>query len=175
MESRYRKTKLTQSVVDKAEPEASRYTLTDTALPGFWLVVEPTGRKVFKLRYRVGGGRSGTVREPRIGDAVALKVARARAIAEEWLADVVKGQDPGGDRLARRKGASMADLFAAFLSDHAEKVKKASSVENDRRLIVKKLGPALGKRKVAEVTRAEIAKLHGGMSDTHRAPSGKAS
>ena len=166
MESRFRKVELTQSVVDGAEPEASRYSLADTAMPGFWLRVEPSGAKSYSLRYRVGGGRKATVREPKIGDARAMKLAKARAMAEDWLADVTKGADPGGERLARRKGETMADLFEAFLSDHAEKVKKPSSVANDRRLIEKKLRPALGKRKVAEVTRGEIAKLHGGMSET---------
>ncbi|MEL6284515.1 MAG: hypothetical protein AAFQ73_17440, partial [Pseudomonadota bacterium] len=60
MSSRYRSIKLTQSVVDRASPEDVRYVLTDTVIPGFWLVVEPTGRKAFKLRYRVGGGRKAT-------------------------------------------------------------------------------------------------------------------
>jgi integrase len=166
MEGRSRKVKLTQSVVDKAEPEAARYVLADTVIPGFWCRVEPSGAKSYRLRYRVGGGRAATVREPKIGDAKALKCEKARAIAAEWHAEVIQGGDPGGDRLARRKGESMADLFAAFLSDHAEKVKKASSVANDRRLIETKLRPALGRRKVAEVTRGEIAKLHSGMSAT---------
>ena len=47
MESRFRKVKLTQSAVGKAGPEAARYVLTDTVIPGFWLVVEPTRRKSF--------------------------------------------------------------------------------------------------------------------------------
>jgi hypothetical protein len=68
-----------------------------------------------------------------------MKLAKAREIAEEWLAEVVKGADPGGERLSRRKGETMADLFAAFLTDHAEKTKKASSAANDRRLIEVKL------------------------------------
>ena len=77
MGSQYRKTKLTQTTVDRAEPEAARYILTDTVIPGFWLVVEPSGRKTFKLRYRVGGGRKGTVREPKIGEAAAVVQCRA--------------------------------------------------------------------------------------------------
>jgi integrase len=166
MEGGYRKVKLTQSVVDRAKPEAARYVLTDTVIPGFWLVVAPTGRKTFKLRYRVGGGQKATVREPKIGDATAMRCEKARAIAADWFAEVVKGGDPGGARQEKRAAPTMADLFARFLSDHSDKTKKASSAANDRRLIAKKLAPALGKRKVAEVTRAEVAKLHNGMSDT---------
>jgi integrase len=166
MASRYRKTKLTQSTVDRASPEASRYILTDIAIPGFWLVVEPSGRKTFKLRYRVGGGRSGTIREPKIGDATSMKTEKARSIAAEWHAEVAKGGDPSGHRRAQRDAPTMADLFERFLSDHAEKTKKASSAANDRRLIKKKLAPALGRRKVTEITRSDIAQLHNRMSDT---------
>jgi hypothetical protein len=64
--SRYRKTKITQSAVNGAKPEATRYILTDVTIPGFWLVVEPSGKKTFKLRYRVGGGRKGMCASPRL-------------------------------------------------------------------------------------------------------------
>ena len=162
----FRKVKLTQSVVDRALPEAAAYVLTDTVLPGFWLKVAPSGTKTYRLRYRVGGGRGSTVREPKIGDASALKCEKARAIAAEWHAEVVKGGDPSGERAAKRDAPTMAHLFERFIAEHADKTKKASSAANDRRLIEKKLAPALGRRKVAEVTRAEIAKLHNGMSET---------
>jgi integrase len=79
---------------------------------------------------------------------------------------VAKGGDPSGHRKAQRDAPTMVDLFERFLSDHAEKTKKASSAANDRRLIKKKLAPALGRRKVAEITRSDIAQLHNRMSDT---------
>lgn len=158
--------KITQTVADKAEAEAARYIVTDSEIAGFRLVVTPSGRKAFYLRYRVGGGRAATVREPKIGDWPATKAEKARAIAGQWLAEVRLGGDPGGERLAKRAGATMGDLFDAFLSDHAEKVKKASSVANDRRLIERKLRQAFRGRKVVDVTRAEVSKLHSGMSDT---------
>jgi hypothetical protein len=41
--------------VGRAEPGAARSVLSDRVIPGFWLVVEPGGRRTFKLRYRVGG------------------------------------------------------------------------------------------------------------------------
>jgi integrase len=166
MGSQYRKTRLTQTTVDRAEPEAARYILTDTVIPGFWLVVEPSGRKTFKLRYRVGGGRKGTVREPKIGDAKAMKAEKARAIAAQWHAEVARGGDPSGDRRAQRDAPTMADLFERYLAEHAEKTKKPVSIAMDRRLIDKKLAPTLSRHKVAELTRAEIAKLHNRMSDT---------
>jgi integrase len=160
MPSRYRKTKITQSAVNGAKPEATRYILTDVTIPGFWLVVEPGGRKTFKLRYRVGGGRGGTVREPKIGDATAMKAEKARKIAEDWHADVAKGKDPGGERQAQRASPSMTDLFNRYMTDHALPHKRTSSVAEDERMIALYLADAFGRCKVIEVTRADVHRFH---------------
>src|SRR3954468_9138341 len=98
MSSTYRRVKITQTVADKAGAESTRYVLTDTEIPGFWMVVAPSGRKSFALRYRVGGGRGATIREPKIGDWPTMKVERARGIASDWSAEVRKGGDPSGAR-----------------------------------------------------------------------------
>lgn len=160
MEERNRKVKLTQSVVDKAAPEAKRYILADTVIPGFWLRVEPSGAKSYRLRYRVGGGRGATVREPKIGDAKALKCEKARAIAAEWHAEVVTGGDPGGARLAYRDAPTMEHLFERYLADHARPNKKASSLAEDERLIRDYLLKTFAKKKVVEVTRAQVDTFH---------------
>lgn len=164
MQSRYRKTKLTQSALDSAKPEASRYILTDTVIPGFWLVVEPTGRMTFKLRYRVGGGRGGTVREPKIGDGKAMKAEKARQIAADWFATVAKGGDPSAERQAQRAAPTMAELFDRYIRDHAKPHKRASSVAEDGRLIAMYLADTFGRRKVAEVTRADVDRFHKALS-----------
>lgn len=162
----YRKAKISQTTVDKAQPEAARYVITDTEIPGFWLTVSPSGRKAFSLRYRVGGGRGATVRQPKIGEWPAMKAEKARAIAQDWAADVRLGGDPGGARLAYREAPTMAALFTRFLADHAERHKKASSIANDRRLIEKRLLPVFGAKKVLEVTRADVSRFHKSLADT---------
>jgi integrase len=166
MAGRYREKRITQSVVDAARPEAERYVLTDSAIKGFWLVVEPSGRKTFKLRYRVGGGRGSTVREPKIGDASSMKTEKARKIAGEWLADVKMGGDPSGERIAKRAAPTMAELFERYLRDHAQPHKRAASVIEDERLIKLHLSDPLGRRKVAEATRADLDRLHKSLAHT---------
>jgi hypothetical protein len=148
MESRFRKVKLTQSAVDKAEPEASRYVLSDTAIRGFWLRCGTDRReKSFKLRYRVGGGRKGTVREPKIGDAKAMKLLKAREIAEEWLAELRRAatRAASGKPTATRRPWRISS--SAYLADHARPNKKATSLAEDERLIAIICCPALGKRR----------------------------
>lgn len=53
--------KLTKTTVEKAKPGVKRYKLHDSDVAGFHLVVNPSGKKSFYLRYRVGGGRGGAL------------------------------------------------------------------------------------------------------------------
>jgi integrase len=54
----------------------------------------------------------------------------------------------------------MADLAERFLAEHAEAKRKARTAAEYRRLLDKIILPALAKRKLADLTRADIAKLH---------------
>lgn len=159
-----KKARISETVAEQAQSTGRRYMIADTDIPGFWLVVTKTGKKSFVLRYRVGGGRSGTVREPKIGDWPAMKAAKARSIAAEWLAQVRLGGDPGGARKALRAAPRMQDLFDRYLSDHARPTKKPSSIAEDERLLKDYLRPAFSERKVHEVTRAEVDRFHKGLS-----------
>ncbi|SDW21090.1 Site-specific recombinase XerD [Albimonas donghaensis] len=161
-----RKLKLTQRTANAAKAEASRYHIADTDLPGFRLQVTTTGAKAWYLAYRLGGGRGASQREPKIGDFPAMKAEAARRIAEEWLAEVRKGGDPASERKARRDAPRMSELFDRYLEEHARPHKKASSLENDVRMIEKRLRPAFGRTKIAEVARSEIAAFHKRISAT---------
>ena len=59
--------KLSKRVVDAALSKSERFIIWDSDLSGFGLRVEPTGRKTFIARYRVGGGRNGILRQATIG------------------------------------------------------------------------------------------------------------
>ena len=74
----------------------------------------------------------------------------ALAAAQEKLA---KGRDPADDRPARE---TVADLVETYLERHGRKLR--SAVEEERRLRRDVL-PHLGHRKVADVTRRELADL----------------
>lgn len=158
--------KLTQRAVEAAKPRDRRYMISDADIQGFRLQILPSGKKGFFFAYRLGGGRGATQREPKIGDWPAMKAEAARRIAEQWFAEVAKGGDPAGERKARREAPRMADLFDRFLDEHSRRHKRASSLRNDLRLINKRLGPAFGKRKVAEVVRADIDGFHKSLSET---------
>ena len=158
--------KLTKRVIDGAEKAEREYMVWDSEVAGFGLRVYPSGRKAYVLKYRVGGGRNGTVRKPVIGTHGTLTVDQARVIAKDWAAEVRRGNDPSAERDRSRKAPMIGDLFDRYLAEHAQAHKKPSSVANDERIIKKRLIPAFGRHKVAEVTRAHVAEFHRSLSAT---------
>jgi integrase len=158
--------KITKRTVDAAAPGEREYAIWDSEISGFGLRVYPTGRKAYCLRYRVGGGRGGTARKPTIGTHGTITAEQARAIAKDWSAEIRRGGDPSATRTASRNAPLMADLFERYLEDHARPHKKASSVKDDEGLIRCLLLPAFRRRKVAEVTRADVDGFHKGLKGT---------
>ena len=157
--------KLTKTAVDKAQPAEKEYFLWDDGLKGFGLRVTPSGAKSFLFQYRVGGGRGATLRRAKIGAYGTLTPAQAREIAERWAAEVAQGGDPSGERQDKRAAPRMSDLFDRYLTDHAAPHKKASSQEEDERLLRIFLRPFFERRKVAEVMRAEVDRFHKSLAE----------
>ncbi|MBS9716923.1 tyrosine-type recombinase/integrase [Pseudohalocynthiibacter aestuariivivens] len=160
------KLKLTKNRVGAQKPANKLYKVHDTEVPGFSLRIYPSGRKAFFYRYRVGGGRGAQIREPQIGDYGSLTADQARKIAKDWAAKVRQGGDPAGERKALREDPTMSDLFDRYISDHAKKHKKPTSLANDTRMIEQRLRPTFGGKKVKSVTRQQIRAFHSKLEDT---------
>ncbi|MEM9656520.1 MAG: site-specific integrase, partial [Actinomycetota bacterium] len=77
-----------------------------------------------------------------------------------------RGEDPAADRQARRQAPAVADLAERHLREHARIKNKLKSAERDQRAWERCVLPTLGRRKVKDVTRADIAKLITNMSAT---------
>lgn len=158
--------RISRRTVDALEPKTKPYIAWDNGLQGFGVKVHPSGRRCFVLRYRVGGGRAGKSREPVIGVDGTVTPEAARHVARNWLAKIALGEDPAADRRRGDAVQTMSDLFDRYLTDHAQRHKKPLSVRGDRSLIEKHLRPAFGSIPIGEVTRARIAKWHGGLATT---------
>jgi integrase len=153
--------KLTKTVVDSAQPDKNAYELRDAATPGFLLKVTPTGRKVFMVAYVANNGQR---RKPAIGRFGEITVEQARAIAQDWLADVRKGKDPSAEKSAARRAPTVKELFERFITDYSEPRNKPSTVKANRSYGKLYVIPHLGQTKVSDVTRAEISSLMKKMS-----------
>ena len=160
MTDRSQKSRLTKRTVDGMVPQSARYIVLDTEISGFRLRVSPTGKKSFYFRYRVGGGRGATIREPKIGDLGQVTPDQARQIAHDWSAEVRRGGDPGGARQSHRDAPRMNSLFDRYLDEHAKVHKKPSSIAQDEMLLGSYLRSFFGAKKVADIGRADVVKWH---------------
>ena len=180
--------RLTKRVVDALKPrDGEIYFVWDDDLPGFGVRVRPNGRKVYVLQYRDPGGSS---RRLVLGDHGPFTPEQARAEATAQRALVLAARrdpsvsDPAQNRRKAKLAAqtrliepSFAELADAFLA-HADAKLKRSTASEYRRLLgislvrrgnakgkarVGELRLALGRFKVADVTRAQVSQIHLGM------------
>ena len=161
--------KITKRSVDALRPGAdgAEAVLWDSELKGFGVRVQRGDAKSFVLHYRVGTGRGAPLRKLTIGRHGSPWTAElARAEAKRLLGLVAQGKDPAGAKAAAKVAPTVSELAERFLAEHAEAKRKASTAREYRRLLVHVVFPAIGKRKVADVTRRDIDRLHQARRET---------
>lgn len=159
--------KITKRIVDSTKHDSNRDVFVwDTEMPRFGLRVKPSAVKSYFIQYRNAEGRSRRMTYP--GQGVATP-HEARVWARELLLRVDQGYDPKAERDTARNGATVEDLGARYLREHAEPYKKPRSVEEDRRNLKLHVYPTLGHKNVAQITRQDIVGLHRSMEKTRTA------
>lgn len=149
-----RTAKLTKTIVDALSSSAERFTVWDIDQKGFGIRIGP-GAKTYVVRYRVGGGRTGTLKQLTIGRHGALTPDEARKIARAKLAEVAAGGDPQSAKLKKRQEMTVAELCDDYLLKGVG-TKKASTLLTDKGRIERHIKPLLGRLRVNTVTRATI-------------------
>jgi integrase len=148
--------KLTKRIVDAAEIRATEYFIWDDDIPGFGLRVLPSKRKSYIVQYRAGR-RS---RRMSIGLSTVLTCEQARTRAIAIVAAAKNGEDPAAKRDADRQAITVKELAERFDTEHISVRVKESTAKGYRRMLERVIVPALGRHRVTEVTRADIAKIH---------------
>ena len=144
------KDRLSDARIRAAKPQGKPYKLTDGA--GLYLLVSPTGARLWRLKYRFAGvERSYSIGEFREVSIVKARAERDRARA--WLHD---GLDPNVQRRVelRTAEAVQATTFASVCEEWlAGKSRKWSEnhLAAQRRLIERFVAPSLGALPVASV------------------------
>ena len=90
----------------------------------------------------------------------------ARSYARQLLVEVDKGRDPVGEMEAYRRSPTLSDLCDRFLDEHVEHRCKPTTQAEYKRMVNLFIKPRLGTRKVCDVKRPDIAKLHHEMHET---------
>jgi integrase len=79
---------------------------------------------------------------------------------------VASGGDPAAARAAQKRAPTFAEVADRFLREHVATKTKPRTAAEYRRLIETTILPALGGRRVRDISRADISRLHHELRDT---------
>src|SRR5262245_45244348 len=91
---------LTQIALDSLKPGDKRREVPDGKESGLYLIVQPTGRMAWALRYRF----EGKPKKFTLGPYPEIGLAKARALAGKGKASIADGIDPGAAKAAAKEG-----------------------------------------------------------------------
>ena len=161
--------KLTKARVDDAEHDGSgsQTIFQDTEVKGFALRVTEGGAKSYVIEYRQGGRK----RRVTLGRHGQLTPDQARKLAKQELYSVAVGEDPAERKRREREGDTLADVAERYLDDLKARAEagakrgRLSGWEASLQLWNKHVPPALQRRKVADVSVADVRRVHTKLAD----------
>lgn len=159
--------KLTAAAVDKMQPTEKRQEIPDALCTGLYLVVQPTGKKGWQVRYRHGG----THRRMTLGAYPTLSLADARQRARDALAAASEGRDPAEEVRAAKAPKPEDDrdkigvLIGQYHKRHLAGLKSGAVVrrELDRFVVAK-----WADRDIHTITRRDVIDLLDDIADSGR-------
>lgn len=151
--------KLTKRLVDSMKPGASDVVHWDDALLGFGVRVRPSGRKSYIVKCRCRGRQI----KMTVGTHGPITLEQARITARSIIAEAKAGRDPSSEHSRMRKSPTMKELGERFLDEYVQTHCRSTTAREYRRSVELFINPAIGTRKVIDIERADIAKLHHGL------------
>jgi integrase len=146
----------TDIAIQNLKPGDTRREIPDPGCAGLYLVLQPSGKKSFAVRYRFNN----TPRKLTLQAGVSL--AAARKLASDALHEVAQGRDPSEAKKATRATATAAkantvrSLCENYLKREAGKLRTG----HQRRLVLERLVyPEIGDTSLANLKRSHIVAL----------------
>jgi integrase len=158
--------RITKRLVDGLKPTGTDYYAFDTDTMGFAVRVRVTGGMSYIVQYRAGSGRGAPARRVTLGGVGKMTPEQARAAAKRVLGSIAHGKDPAAEKANARRSLLLADVIEAFLAEHAEAKRKASTAAWYRGGLQRIVKPALGGMNPGKVTRQDVARLHSSLCET---------
>ncbi len=149
---------LTERIIRDAKPRAATFTVWDTQVRGLGFRVTPAGVKSFILDYRTQGRR----RRATLARCSEVSLREARERAGRELVAIRAGEvDPLERRREGREAPNVGEGLDRFLEEYAPErtrlgrlaPRTLQTYRNQAKLYIR---PALGKRRVADVTRRDV-------------------
>ena len=153
--------KLTPIAVEAIKSGPQRREIPDSGCRGLYLVIQPSGRKSWAVRYRF----QGTPRKLTLDGALTLAAARRGASDALHLLEL--GHDPAVAKQSAKAGAELAAantlraVAESYLVGEERKPadKRLRTIGQRRATFERLIFPRIGGRPVADIRRSEIVKL----------------
>jgi Arm DNA-binding domain len=155
--------RLTAKAVENLKPAAVRREVPDSRCRGLYLVLQPSGRKAWAVRYRFAG------KTRKLTLNAGLTLAEAREAATTALREVERGNDPATLRFearaqdaaaaADRKRDTIERLAEQFIEQHAKRKTRKSSWRQAEHVLNNIALPAWRGRTVHDIQRRDIREL----------------
>ncbi|WP_176591625.1 integrase arm-type DNA-binding domain-containing protein [Sphingobium sp. EM0848] len=146
---------LTDTAIRNSKPKAKPYKVTDSQ--GLYLLVNPKGSKLWRLKYRMNG----VERKLALGSYPEITLAEARAARDAARRQLAHSIDPNSAKRQARIEASIRanNTFRSVAEELIEKKTREGLAEptlEKMRWFVKLLGTDFGKRPITEITPQEL-------------------
>jgi integrase len=155
--------KLTTKTIENLKPGPRRREISDGG-SGLWLVMQPSGRRSWAVRYRFAGSPAKLT----LGSWPALTLAAARKGAADALHELARGHDPAAARKAAAltAAAAKANTLAAIVAEYLKREGgKLRTLDQRTSILNRLILPVLGARPIADIKRSDIVRLLDGIED----------
>ena len=163
--------KITQRFVDDllgAQPPARDEFYWSERMPGFGVKHRAgSGAVSYVVQWR--DAQSGRSHRLTIGNASRLKLDAAEKAARDRFAEIANGRNPLQDRAKAREAPNFKTLVESYRASLAWRKKSMSTRKGDDIRLNTFLLPALGQRKVADITIGQLRNLHRDLCDPEKA------
>ena len=153
---------LTDIAIQNLKAGDTRREVPDPACAGLYVIVQPSGRKSFAVRYRFAG----LPRKLTLQSGVSL--AAARKLTADAMHEVAQGRDPSEAKKVTSAKARAAEtntvraLCETYLSREAGKLRTG---RERRRALERLVYPEIGHIPLADLKRSHIVKMLDGIED----------
>lgn len=131
----------------------------------FGIRISPKGKRTWFIMYK---SKTGNVKRYSLGTFPETSLKSARTLATNAMSMVNKGNDPMGAKQAKRSAPTIKDLWDAYQKNLSQKTNKKapSTVHEEHRRWNTIISPAIGHRKVEDITPMDISTLLDKVAET---------
>ena len=151
---------LTKPYIDNLKPKKTKYSITDTKVPGMLIEVYPSGMKTFYLKWQ-SNGRAKFLRLGKFGYDITLE--QARKMAQEYRGEVVKGVDLVEQRKSQKNAMTFEEamtLYMEAMSEGPNPQFKSTTKKTCEGYLKTHIIPALGPKRLRTIKPEDVYKLH---------------